>query len=129
MEREYRFEREYTVHHMWWNRAWYKAPILKSLRNHPLSKNALYAPIHRDLHAELRPPPKPSPEMAMGAILLLDELRDAQQTDPVNVHLALSEHFLEQDSTLAGRIGHHLLMQAGFVREGLRYEKRNTGHY
>ena len=109
----------HNKHHLWWNRSWYRTPTLRALRQHSLCMNELYVDVHKELHAELPPPPKPSPELAMGAIVLLDEMRNEGHTDPIDVHMALSEHFLGQDSNLSQRIGHHILHQAVFVQEGL----------
>lgn len=113
---------EHNTHHMWWNRSWYRTPILRTLRQHQLCQNVLSVPIHNQLHAELSPPPKPSPELAIGAILMLDDMRQEGLIEPVDVHLALADHFLEQDNGLAKRIGHHMLHQAGFIKEGIRHD-------
>lgn len=113
---------ETSVHHTFWNRAWYRTPVLRALRNHTLVKTALYVPAHRELHAQLPPPPKPNPEMAIGAVILLDELKNDGDTNPVDAHLALSEYFLQMDSALGGRIGHHILKQTGFIMEGMACE-------
>lgn len=114
---------QYNTHHSWWNRAWYKTPVLRTLRQHPLVMNEMYISAHKELHAEMHPPPKPSPELAMGAIVLLDEMRNAGFTEPVDVHLALAEDFLGKDNILAKRIGHHMLHQAGFLKDGLYVPK------
>ena len=73
-------------------------------------------------HARMSPPPKPSPEMAIGAMGVLRELRDEGFTEPIGVHMALAEHFLGQDSNLSKRLGHHILHQAGYVKEGLLHD-------
>jgi len=114
--------REHNEHHMFWNRAWYKHSWLRALRNDGLVRNELYIPVHNELHARMSPPPKPSPEMAIGAIGVLRELRDEGFTEPIGVHMALAEHFLGQDSNLSKRLGHHILHQAGYVKEGLLHD-------
>jgi len=111
---------------MFWNRAWYKAPGLRALRSHPLAINELYIPVHKELHDKMKPPPKPSPELAMGAVCLLNEMQAEGFTEPIDVHMALSEHFLSQDNNLSQRIGHHILHQAGFVKEGLYVHQQRT---
>lgn len=68
--------------------------------------------IHKDLHAEVPPPPKPSARLIYGALGALAQL-DPQ--NPMDVTLGLSEHFLGVDSNLAHRIGHNLLQQATYL--------------
>lgn len=111
--------REYNEHHMFWNRAWYKQGGLRVLRNDPLVRNEMFIPVHKELHANLNAPPKPSPELTIGALSVLRELRDEGFTEPVGVHMALAEYMLGQDTNLGKRIGHHILHQAGYVKEGL----------
>lgn len=111
-----------NVHHTWHNRAWYRTPVLRALREHTLAKTVLYIPPHNSLHANVPPPPKPSPELAINAITLLDNLRGRGMTNPVDVHLAMAEHFLGQDNHLAQRIGHNLIKQTGYIIEGLPCE-------
>lgn len=73
--------------------------------------------IHKELHAEVNAPPKPSPELAVGALCLLNELHEDGEYDSVNAHLALSEYFLSRDSNQAQRIGHNILRQTAYIAE------------
>lgn len=108
---------ETNVHHTFFNRAWYRTPILRSLRNHPLVKTSMLVDIHRELHAEVQAPPKPSHELAVGALYLLNDLYEDSQYDSVNAHLALSEYFLGKDNSRAQRIGHNILRQTVYIAE------------
>lgn len=110
-------ERDWNIHHALWQRASYKSPLEKRLRNHPLLKTPVYKDVHKDLHAELCPPPKPTPELICGMLLVLNELETVPRPQ-VDATLALSEFCLERDDRTAQRLGHHLLNQVGFLIEG-----------
>jgi len=110
-------ERDWNVHHLFWQRASYKTPLEKRLRNHRLVKTALYQDVHKELHAELLPPPKPNAELICGMLLVLNELEPTPRPE-IDATLALSEYCLERDDRVAQRIGHHLLAQAVFLTEG-----------
>lgn len=79
----------------------------------------MYHPVHRELHAELQPPPRPNSNLILGALSLLDDLPSRTLRNPAETVLALSEHFLEQDNNLSQRLGHHLLKQSAFITEGM----------
>lgn len=110
-------ENKTSIHHMMWCRAWYKTPVLKSLRNHPLARNRILDSTHQELHADLLPPPRPTPDMALGAISLLNELRDDGYHTPVNVHLALAEYMFNRREHKATKLGIHIMRQVGYIAE------------
>jgi len=109
---------ELNVHHTFYNRAWYRTPILRILRQHPLVITTMDVGVHKELHANVPPPPRPSPDIAIGAVCLLDELKESDTKDPVLVHMTLAEHLLTQDNKLAHRIGRNILLQTGYIGEG-----------
>lgn len=78
----------------------------------------MFEVIHRELHANLPPPPRPDSRLILGALGMLDGLSSSTLSNPPETVLALSEHFLLQDNDLAKRLGHHLLKQAGYIKEG-----------
>jgi len=104
---------ETSRHHVFFNRSYYKSRLEKQFRTHKALVIPMDVQIHKDLHAEVPPPPKPSPRLIYGAIGVLSTL---DTFEPVNTVLTLSEHFLELDSNLAHRIGHNLLHQAGYIQ-------------
>ena len=110
-------ERDFNCHHLFWQRANFKTPLEKQLRNHRLLKTPLYVDVHKDLHADLPPPPKPNAELICGMLLVLNELEPVPRPE-IDATLALSEFCLERDDRTAKRIGHHLLAQAVYLTEG-----------
>lgn len=59
---------ETNRHHTFWQRRSYKTPLERAFRNH--QGLVIPTPIdqHRDLHAHLLPPPKPSRDLMVGII-------------------------------------------------------------
>lgn len=55
--------------------------------------------------------------MALGAISLLNELRDDGYHTPVNVHLALAEYMFDRRESRATKLGEHILKQCGYIAE------------
>lgn len=108
---------ETNRHHTYYLRSWYRTPILRTLRNHPLVVNDMEVSLHKQLHAELLPPPRQTPDLALGAISLLNELRDDGYHTPVNVHLALAEYYFDRRDKLATRIGVNIMRQTGYIAE------------
>ena len=108
---------ETSRHHTFYNRAWYRTPILRQLRNHPLAITPIPIAIHKNLHAELSTPPRPRPDIAIGALCVLEDIAEQGITDPVVAHLYLTEHLLESRDRLANRIGRHILLQTGYIQE------------
>ncbi len=78
----------------------------------------MYEQVHRELHADLPPPPRPNSAQILGALGMLDTLSSKTLSSPPETVLALSEHFLVQDNETAHKLGYHLLKQAGFIMEG-----------
>lgn len=111
-------------HHTFYARAWYRTPLLRMLRNHPLAITTMDKEAHQELHASVPAPPRPSPDIAIRCISLLDEIRDSGLIDPVNIHLALSEELLQSRDRVATRIGYNILRQTAYIAEGL-YENKN----
>lgn len=109
---------ETSHHHTFYNRAWYRTPILRQLRQHPLVVTPLEKSVHQDLHAELPVLPRPRPDIAIGALCLLEDLTDQNVTDPVLSHLYLAEHLLGSRDRLAHRIGRHIILQTGYIQKG-----------
>ena len=109
-------------HHLFFNKSYYKSRLEKQFRTHSALVIPMELQVHRDLHAEVPPPPKPSARLIYGAIGALSTL---DTFEPVNTVLTLSEHFLSIDNNLAHRIGHNLLMQAGYIQ---RSEELLTAH-
>jgi hypothetical protein len=104
---------ETSCHHLAWQRRDYRTPLEKQYRNHrgmliPDVPN----PEHRDLHANIPPPPKPNRELMAGAIVRLST------TDlilPLDGLFAVTEYMFERDTRLSCKIGEHLLKQAGYL--------------
>lgn len=113
---------ESTRHHVLWQRRDYHTQLEKALRNHTGLVVPLYDAVHRKLHIEVPPPPKPNSRLILGALAMLDELPNSTLAKPPETVLALSEHFLDQDDRLAQRLGHHLLNQSAYIQEGY-YDK------
>ena len=67
--------RETDLHHLWWTRAEHnKTSIHKALRNHPLSKQEMSIPWHRELHVHIRPITPVQPRIAKIALNMLNDL-------------------------------------------------------
>lgn len=113
---------EYNCHHSFWNRSWYRSPIQRALRQHEGLVVPMYEQVHRDLHADMPPPPRPNSAQILGALGMLDRLSSQTLSRPPETVLALSEHFLLQDDSTAQRIGHHLLRQSAWIAEGYYHE-------
>ena len=109
---------EVNRHHLFHARAWYKTPLEKALRQHDGLVVPMYVGVHKELHANVQPPPKPNQRLILGALACLDDLPGSTLAHPPQAVLALTEHFLEQDDRLAQRLGHSLLEQASYIQEG-----------
>ena len=55
--------------------------------------------------------------MALGAISLLNELRDDGYHTPVNVHLALAEYMFDRRDRIATKLGISIMRQCGYIAE------------
>jgi len=111
-------DRSVNDHHVLWCRRWYKTPLEKAIRGHTGLVVPMYVGTHRELHANLAPPPKPNSRIILGSLAMLNELSFKTLSDPRQTVLALTEHMLEKDDRSAQRIGHHLLKQLAFIEEG-----------
>ena len=114
-------ERDFNYHHLLWTRASYKTPLEKQIRNHKLLKTPIYQDAHKELHAEIPPPPKPNAELICGMLLVLNQLEPVKHPE-IDATLALSEFCLELDNRVAQRLGHHFLAQAVYLTEGYHGE-------
>ena len=112
-------------HHSFFNRAWYRTPILRRLRSHPLMVTEMCVDVHKDLHANIPPPPKPSPDLAVGALCLLNDMKE-EGTDQVSAHIELSEYFLSGNTHTARRIGDNLLRQTVYIIDGKVDDENQT---
>lgn len=105
-------------HHVFWQRKWYRTPLEKVLRSHRGLVVPLHRGVHKELHAEVLPPPKPKSFLIMGALEFLESVPITTLDNPPELCTALSEHFLGQDGKMAQKIGENLVAQQVYIAEG-----------
>ena len=105
-------------HHLLYTKAWYKSPLEKAIRNHEGLVFPMFRPVHKDLHAECLPPPKPTREIILGTLAMLDDLKPQILHQPTEVTLAMAEFMLGREENIAHRIGHNLLQQHIYIQDG-----------
>lgn len=105
-------------HHVLFEKRWYHTPLEKHVRNHYGLLVPMYLQPHRELHANVQPPPKPNQRLLLATAELLDNLPNSTLANPPQVVLAVAEDMLGRDDKLAQRIGHNLLEQSGYIEEG-----------
>lgn len=104
---------ETSSHHLAWQRRDYRTPLERQYRYH---KGMVVPNVpnvdHKELHANIPPPPKPTVELMSGALIRLSE------TDlilPLDGLFAVSGYMFERDTRLSVKIGEHLIRQAGYL--------------
>lgn len=114
-------------HHLLWERAWYTTPREQALREqHLLIPRMDYEIHHKGLHEAVDPPPKPSPDMIIGATAVIQALpyytghiealkRLAGFFDQLAANPRTAEHYAD----LADRISENLFSQLPWVKLGL----------
>lgn len=108
---------EVSRHHLAWNKSNYKTPLERRYRQYRgMIVPDVANPWHKELHANMGQPRKPTPELMIGALSILSQ---ADLIDPLDGLYAVSEFMLERDTRLSVRIGEHLLEQAVFLEAGL----------
>lgn len=113
-------ERGVNKHHIFHDRAWYKTPEEKRLRNYEGLVIPMDVDIHRQLHLAVKQPPKPPRKLLIPALEFMDDLPfTTLQNAPETVYL-LAEHFHGIRDRVAGQIGVNLVKQLAFVEEGYR---------
>ncbi len=104
-------------HHLAWNKHNYRTPLERKYRQHQgMVVHGIDNDWHKELHASLKQPHKPTPDLMAGALVRL------AQTDlitPLDGLYVVSEYMLERDTKLSVRIGEHLLEQAAYLECGL----------
>lgn len=110
---------ETSRHHISWRRADYRTPLERQYRNHRgLIVPNVPNPDHRELHANIAPPPKPTQDLMAGA---LARLYQTELLLPLDGAFAVAEYMFERDTKLSNKIGEHLLSQIAFL-DRLNYE-------
>ena len=105
-------------HHALWQRAWYKSPIEKCLRTHRGLIVPIQIEVHKELHADIPPPPKPSGRLILGALAMLDELPTRILADPPQAIGYLHDHWSRMHDQRANRIAENIGQQLVYIEEG-----------
>lgn len=109
---------EFNRHHVWHERKWYRSGLDKDFRTYPGFVITMPVQDHKELHAAINPPIKPSP---MLMHIVLDALRrdnvDLTDTIPATLEVLATqaERSYNGDSQLIKRIGANLLAQSEFI--------------
>jgi len=103
---------EVNNHHVWFNRRRYTSPLDKKFRNLGGFVLPTLIPPHKELHAEVPPPPKPHPSLMRATIQFASGM----------AHENVYDQFLELATFLEDRapdrIVENLQAQTPFIMEG-----------
>lgn len=112
-------------HEIFWEKRWYKTDLDKRLRYHPLVGRIVMLNYYHNqgsesLHANVEAPPKPGPQLELGALAVLRELdRDTSHVDAIN-HLVDYFDSLKADDAFVGRrIADNLSRQLLYIEPGI----------
>lgn len=111
-----------NTHHVMWEKKHYKAENYRDLRNHPVMKHTLLIPVHRALHAEIPPPPRPNIGLLFTMLNHLDHIPKGEQ--PLDSFRGLIDFLgevAERDvpiSEKAGILAVHFSSQLHFIELG-----------
>lgn len=117
------YKGEFSRHHVIHERRWYRTPTEKAFRGMGGMVLTLSNSAHRELHANVPPPPKPNPDL-MRDIYLHARTRDYQtQTDLFNqiigyVDLVAANNRNQQHVEDATLLAANLRLQQPFILDG-----------
>jgi len=110
---------ERNRHHLLYPKRQYRG-LQKELRQHPgLVIPGVWIPIHKQLHAELLPPPKPSHDLTTD---LLNNLNNRSLTAPLDGLKYTVEHLTNIEREDTQKLATHLLKQLGYLVLGVEHE-------
>jgi len=108
---------ERNTHHAFWERHDYRQKPLSLLRGLVVARNVLVV-AHKELHANLAPPPMPTRPLAHNIVNYLEDKRFSQPLD-VMFHTVDYLHKVANSETLV--LASHLEQQLGYL-VGQAYE-------
>lgn len=103
---------ERNNHHPFFERGWYRTPVLKELRGLVVAREVLI-PRHNQLHAEVPPPPIPSHALAANLVNHLGG-RALPRMDSL---FAANDYLMAVRSDEAIQIADNLQTQMGYLHE------------
>ena len=112
-------EREWNVHHFYWQRRSYLNPIERQFRQHKFNKAKMNLQDHQELHCNLANPPKPTKQQLLGVLAVFDKYNDLTPLDSLELQ---AEYFNDKNP----RITINLLKQLGYVADGLYVPGRDV---
>lgn len=115
-------ERTWNNHHVLHERGWYNTPQRRLLRNHQGLVVPMEVGIHKELHANIEPPVKPTARVVDASLCYLDSLPDRVLNNPLRAVEALSEFLYSRTDRVAERIGENLAKQLIYLQDGY-YER------
>ena len=112
-------ERTWNRHHVLWERDWYRGKEARRLREHKGLIVPMDVGIHRELHAEIAPPPKMSGKLIVQSLFYLDTLSDVVLNDPLRTVGELADFMYNRADRLGERVGQHLMRQLVYLQDGI----------
>ena len=119
------------AHHIWFNRKSYSTgPELALRQNHLFIPRMPYAKHHagyaEGLHENLDPPPKPTPQMILGALVVAQEFRpNMQHIEAIERIAGYFENLRNGQGDLGEAIAENLFSQLTYINEQRSYEQSN----
>lgn len=105
-------------HHLAWQRSAYRTPLERKYRQHrgmiiPNVDNIA----HSELHANVGPPRKATPDLMAGALV---KLHQTDLIQPFDGLFCVVEFMVERDTALSIKIADHLLRQVAFLDDAVQ---------
>lgn len=106
-------------HHVIYERPDYRQDFEREFRSYPGLVVPMYNQYHLpdipgSLHAELAPPKKPDRAHILGALIMLDTMRQGLQGKPLEVIPRLADYLMAHNEPM----GAHLCEQLRYIYEG-----------
>lgn len=102
----------WNIHHLFWMRRDYKDSVGRTFRNQKGLMIPTPVDLHRNLHANLSPPPKPRRDLMLGAISVLSDYSGSDRLYGLN---SMIDYFDSKSQPEAPRIAEHLIEQLGYL--------------
>lgn len=109
-------------HHVYSERRWYRTPLERYVRSHFGMLVPMYVQVHKELHANVPPPPKPNQRLLLMTAKFLDDLPDSTLANQPQAIRELAQAHLELDDKLAQRIGANMIDQLHFIDQGYYHQ-------
>lgn len=113
--------KNFNHHHVWFNRCEYKEPIAHQFREFEGFVVPMLKVVHKELHDDVLPPPKPSEEQMIGCLGFIALNTQETTPDPLWAVERAIQYFTFEEET---GVRDNLVQQMEYLSRGFYVDRR-----